>query len=143
MGTQIDKGSDAWRKLIDEDLAWLLKQPRTLERDHIEVMLKAELPPLTCGERVVAKVVASLPPAALEAFGKFDQWALMKALDRCDLEDYPDPRGDLVNGVRASGAVVCPLCHKEYREHPLDWRMLGYNQRPYLNIVCSGHRVKL
>lgn len=32
--------SAAYRQLVDEDLEWLRKQPRTLERDHIEVILK-------------------------------------------------------------------------------------------------------
>lgn len=26
---------EAYRKLLTEDIAWLLRQPRTLERDHI------------------------------------------------------------------------------------------------------------
>jgi hypothetical protein len=30
----------AYRDLIDGDLEWLLKQPRTLERDHIELILR-------------------------------------------------------------------------------------------------------
>ena len=31
--------SGAYRKLIDEDLAWLAKMDRSLERDHIEAIL--------------------------------------------------------------------------------------------------------
>jgi hypothetical protein len=31
---------DAYERLIDEDLAWLREQPRTLERDHIEQCLQ-------------------------------------------------------------------------------------------------------
>ena len=31
---------EAYRKLIDEDIEWLLKQPRSLERDHIVNVLK-------------------------------------------------------------------------------------------------------
>ena len=34
---------DAYKKLIDEDLAWLAAQPRTLERDHIIEIVKASL----------------------------------------------------------------------------------------------------
>lgn len=30
----------AYEKLIQEDLEWLLKHPHTLERDHIEAILK-------------------------------------------------------------------------------------------------------
>ena len=32
--------ASAYRQLIDEDLEWLLSQPRTLERDHIEQILR-------------------------------------------------------------------------------------------------------
>jgi hypothetical protein len=31
--------SSAYRKLIDENIAWLRTMPRTLERDHIEQVL--------------------------------------------------------------------------------------------------------
>ena len=31
---------EAYQKLIDEDIEWLMKQPRTLERDHIVSVLK-------------------------------------------------------------------------------------------------------
>ncbi len=30
----------AYQRLVDEDLEWLLTQPRTLERDHIEQTLR-------------------------------------------------------------------------------------------------------
>lgn len=30
----------AYQKLIDGDMEWLMKQPRTLEREHIEIILK-------------------------------------------------------------------------------------------------------
>jgi hypothetical protein len=30
----------AYEKLVAEDLEWLLKQPRTVERDHIEHILR-------------------------------------------------------------------------------------------------------
>ena len=29
-----------YQKLIDEDIEWILKQPRSLERDHIVSVLK-------------------------------------------------------------------------------------------------------
>ena len=31
---------EAYQKLIDEDIEWLMKQPRNLERDHIVSVLK-------------------------------------------------------------------------------------------------------
>lgn len=38
MSMQICK--DAYQKLIDEDIEWLFRQPRDLERDHIEAVLR-------------------------------------------------------------------------------------------------------
>lgn len=31
---------EGYERLIKEDLAWLMEQPRTLERDHIELIVK-------------------------------------------------------------------------------------------------------
>lgn len=33
----------AYKQLLEENIEWLLKQERTLERDHIEVVLKWEI----------------------------------------------------------------------------------------------------
>ncbi len=33
----------AYRKLVQEDLDWLLTTPRTLERDHVEAILKWQI----------------------------------------------------------------------------------------------------
>lgn len=38
MSIQICKS--AYQKLIDSDIEWLLRQPRDLERDHIEAVLR-------------------------------------------------------------------------------------------------------
>ena len=38
MGVMINR--EAYQKLIDEDIEWLLKQPQSLERDHIVSVLK-------------------------------------------------------------------------------------------------------
>ena len=31
---------EAYKRLLQEDLDWLLKQPESLEKDHIEAILK-------------------------------------------------------------------------------------------------------
>ena len=31
---------EAYKRLLQEDLDWLLKQPKSLEKDHIEAILK-------------------------------------------------------------------------------------------------------
>ena len=38
MGLKVNR--EAYQKLIDEDIEWLLKQPRSLERGHIVNVLK-------------------------------------------------------------------------------------------------------
>jgi hypothetical protein len=38
MATKLNRS--AFRELIEQDIAWLLAQPRTLERDHIEHILE-------------------------------------------------------------------------------------------------------
>ena len=35
--------AEAYRKLVQEDLDWLMNQPRTLERDHIAVILRCQI----------------------------------------------------------------------------------------------------
>lgn len=39
--TQLNR--DGYQRLIDEDVAWLEGQPRTLERDHIVAVLKSSV----------------------------------------------------------------------------------------------------
>lgn len=34
---------ETYQKLIDENIAWLIQQPRSLERDHIESILRLEV----------------------------------------------------------------------------------------------------
>lgn len=41
MGTTLNR--HAYQRLIDEDLEWLLKKPRTLERDHVEGIVRRSL----------------------------------------------------------------------------------------------------
>lgn len=44
--------SATYRILVEEDLAWLKTMPRTLERDHIEIILKWNL----CNAETVVEV---------------------------------------------------------------------------------------
>ena len=38
MGMMVNR--EVYQKLIDEDIEWILKQPRSLERDHIVSVFK-------------------------------------------------------------------------------------------------------
>lgn len=43
-------GRSGYQLLVDGDLAWLDQQPRTLERDHIRIVLEASVDLLYPGE---------------------------------------------------------------------------------------------
>jgi len=45
--------------------------------------------------------------------------------------------------IRASGDCVCEVCGDQYRHHPHDMKQLGYNDEPFLRVLCNGRRVKL
>jgi len=45
--------------------------------------------------------------------------------------------------TRASGKSQCSECGKLYLDHPEDFGCLGYDNRPFLHVLCNGKRVKL
>lgn len=49
----------------------------------------------------------------------------------------------VVSFVRASGECICDECGDFYRRHPSDKKNLGYDDQPYLRVLCGGQRVKL
>lgn len=75
-------------------------------------------------------------------FSHVDKTCLEMSLKRCGLASYPAVSGD-PSGDRCSGEMVCTTCGMNYYQHPEDWRLLGYGDRPFLNIICDGQRVKL
>lgn len=87
-------------------------------------------------------VLLGLSPAARGEFREIEQATLALAMDRCGLAEYPAVVGR-PDGERASGDCVCPQCGQDYFSHPMDWRVIGYGDVPFLNILCNGERVKL
>lgn len=87
-------------------------------------------------------IATQLDELPLAEFGTFEQWALDEAMKRCGMTKYPTVKGN-PDGERVSGNCVCELCGNEYRLHPLDWRVIGYGNVPFLNVLCDGQRVKL
>lgn len=71
-----------------------------------------------------------------------DLWSLARAMEICGMTEIPAVMGD-PNGTRASGDCVCDRCGQKFLKHPLDWRVIGYGDRPFLHILCDGSRVKL
>ncbi len=90
--------------------------------------------------QVIERLLATLDPLTRQQFGKPEQICLKRSLDRCGLSDIPEPVGEF---ERASGEYVCEICGQEYFAHPMDWRVIGHGDVPFLNILCNGRRVKL
>lgn len=91
---------------------------------------------------VTEKIAASLDPKALAEFGQFEGIAVDLAMKACQMTELPEPIGD-PHGERCSGLMICERCGRSYNHHPADWRVIGYGDVPYLNILCDGRRVKL
>ena len=88
------------------------------------------------------QLVASLDPAALREFGKIEQIILTRSMELCGMTEYPAVSGD-PSGDRTYGEMICDRCSKDYFSHPMDWRVIGYGDVPFLNVLCDGQRVKL
>jgi hypothetical protein len=90
-------------------------------------------------DAAVDAIVASL--SDVEAFTAFEAIALRYAFRRCRLAGWPPAIEAEVD--RASGDCVCETCGRPFRDHPADWRALGYDGRPSDVVLCSGRRVHL
>ena len=83
-----------------------------------------------------------LDPKAREQFREPEQIILGQAMEGCRLRGYPAVTGDR-HGEYANGDMVCDRCGQQYALHPLDWRVIGWGDVPFLNVLCDGRRVKL
>ena len=88
------------------------------------------------------QLVASLDPRARQEFGQLERIVLLRHMALCGMEEYPALVGPEA-GERAGGDVICDLCKQPYLLHPMDWRVIGYGDVPFLNVLCDGRRVKL
>lgn len=93
-------------------------------------------------DEFITELRASLDPAAAREFGEIEQKILRMSLALCGMTEYPPVAGD-EHGERCSGEMVCEKCGQDYYHHPADWRVIGYGNVPFLNVLCSGERVKL
>lgn len=93
-------------------------------------------------DEFITDLVNDFGEGTRERFGKLDRWALEKSMLACGMTELPTPKDD-DSWVRTSGKVICEVCGQDYFHHPMDWRVIGYENRPFLNIICDGGRVKL
>ena len=93
-------------------------------------------------ESFIASLFVSLDTKARSEFSDIEQFTLKRAMEACGMSRYPPLSGDPC-GERCSGDMLCDLCGREYAAHPMDWRVIGYGDVPFLNVLCDGRRVKL
>jgi hypothetical protein len=90
----------------------------------------------------IERLATTLDPKALAKFGRIERLVLARAMEACGMTEYP-PLAGRPEGERACGSMICPLCNRDYFSHPMDWRVIGYGDVPFLNVLCDGRRVKL
>jgi hypothetical protein len=96
---------------------------------------------MAISEEFFESLKASLDSGAAQEFRLIEQGILRQQMEYLGWEQYPDVIGNPA-GERESGECLCE-CGKTFFEHPFDWRVIGYGNVPFLNILCDGRRVKL
>ena len=91
-------------------------------------------------EEVERDLVNQLDDRSLLEFGIVERICLLRSMQQCLMTRLPDPTSDC---DRCSGDFICDECDQPFFSHPLDWRVIGYGNVPFLNILCDGRRVKL
>lgn len=113
--------------------------------DDILALLNSSVPrtePYVSLMAFAGRLRLALDPAAREEFGEPEEIILRRAMTQCGMSDYPPVSGD-PSGTRASGDCICEKCGQTFYAHPMDWRVIGYGNVPFLNVLCNGERVKL
>lgn len=90
----------------------------------------------------VTNLERALDRETRERFTPMHRTCLIRSMKQCGMTEYPRLSGD-PHGERCSGQVICEECGQLYYAHPMDWRVVGYNDEPFLNVLCDGRRVKL
>lgn len=90
----------------------------------------------------ISKLAKSLDAAAREHFTPFDRRSLEMSMFVCGMTEYPPLVGP-EEGEYASLQMLCAKCGHTYLHHPLDYRLIGHGDRPFLTVLCDGRRVKL
>lgn len=90
----------------------------------------------------VDELANQLEPSARWEFTTFRRGCLRAAMKAVGMDEYPPPPEG--HGYQlADHACLCKTCGKSYAEHPMDWRVIGFGNVPFLNVLCDGQRVKL
>lgn len=106
MSMQICK--EAYQELIDGDIEWLLRQPRDLERDHIEAVLRKSVELLYGKEEQLMYRPITMYQIVCdrcgEVFGGTDTCSALFCDKSTDIGDYSD--WEMIDGKH-----YCPDCY--------------------------------
>lgn len=107
MSMQICK--EAYQELIDGDIEWLLRQPRDLERDHIEAVLRKSVELLYGKEEQIMYRPITMYQIVCdrcgEVFGGTDTCSALFSNKEVDIDDYSD--WEMIDGKH-----YCPDCYE-------------------------------
>ena len=107
MSMQICK--EAYQELIDGDIEWLLRQPRDLERDHIEAVLRKSVELLYGKEEQLMYRPITMYQIVCdrcgEVFGGTDTCSALFSNKEVDIGDYSD--WEMIDGKH-----YCPDCYE-------------------------------
>lgn len=88
----------------------------------------------------LSEFILFLLPAARAGFRPSDRRDLERRMRVCGMDRLPDPKPE---AIRVAAYAACPICGQMASAHPLDWRVVGYDGEPFLQIYCDGQRIKL
>lgn len=121
MSTTLNRG--AFAQLVAEDLAWLETQPRTLERDHVAVILRAAVdvyyPPATAPAAPIARVLEAWRTSA----------AAYRAEGRRDATQGP------LNLVRFTKADLLETCAEQIEAFTRDRELAGHEAADAVGVA--------
>lgn len=99
----------AYQELIDGDIEWLLRQPRDLERDHIEAVLRKSVELLYGKEEQLMYRPITMYQIVCdrcgEVFGGTDTCSALFSNKEVDIGDYSD--WEMIDGKH-----YCPDCYE-------------------------------
>lgn len=93
-------------------------------------------------DSVITSLLQTMNAAEREEFRVPDQMMLKACMRHCGMTALPNAAPP-ESFERADGESVCATCGHRYVQHPMDWRVIGYGNVPFLNVLCDGRRVKL
>jgi hypothetical protein len=91
---------EAYQKLVDENLQWLIQQPRSLERDHIEMILKASV------NHEYGDPIASLESISFSRWNDYSPVLIIHGNDNEEWHNQTGGHGCYQSSVKGDGYLL-------------------------------------